>query len=128
MVDENSDNISVLSDGKLTFVLNIIIIIILAPASTLSAGYCNENENYGFARGSSGPVVKNFFLLGTECVVECYRIPHSLSAKRLLLSLLLLLLLLSYSVILLLLLSFIIINLSSVIRNKCREQKSPELE
>ena len=63
MVGENSDNISVLSDGNLTFVLNIIIIIIiiLASASTLSAGYCNENENYGFARGSSGPVVKKFY-------------------------------------------------------------------
>ena len=65
MVGENSDNISVLSDGKLTFVFNniiiIIIIIILASASTLSAGYCNENENYGFARGCSGPVVKCFY-------------------------------------------------------------------
>ena len=65
MADENSDNISFLSDGNLIFVLNIIIIIIiiiiiLASASTLSAGYCNENENYGFARGSSGPVVKKF--------------------------------------------------------------------
>ena len=59
MVGENSDNISVLSDGKLTFVLNIIII--LASASTLSAGYCNENDNYGFAHGSSGPVVKKCF-------------------------------------------------------------------
>ena len=47
MVGENSDNISVLFDDNLTFVLNIIIIIIiiiLASASTLSAGYCNENE------------------------------------------------------------------------------------
>ena len=46
MVGENSDNISVLSYGNLAFVLNIIIIIIiiLASASTLSAGYCNENE------------------------------------------------------------------------------------
>ena len=39
---ENSDNISVFLnavEGKLTFVLNIIIIIIiLAPAGTLSAG------------------------------------------------------------------------------------------
>ena len=62
MVGENSDNISVLLDGNLTFVLNIIIIIIiLASASTLSAGYCNDYENYGFARGSSGPVVKNFY-------------------------------------------------------------------
>ena len=64
MVSENSENISDLSDGNLTFVLNIIIIIviiiILASASTLSAGYCNETENYGFARGSSGTVV-NFF-------------------------------------------------------------------
>ena len=43
MVGENSDNISLLSDGKLTFVFNnIIIIIILASASTLSEGYCNE--------------------------------------------------------------------------------------
>ena len=53
MVGENSDNISVLSDGKLTFVLNIIIIIIiiiiLKPAGTLSAGYWIEIENYGFA-------------------------------------------------------------------------------
>ena len=63
MVGENSDNISVLSNGNLTFVLNIIIIIIiiLASASTLSAGYCNENENYSFARGSSGLVVKIFY-------------------------------------------------------------------
>ena len=65
MVGKNSDNISVLSDGNLTFVLNIIIIIIiiiiLASASTLSAGYCNGIENYGFARGSSGPVVKHFY-------------------------------------------------------------------
>ena len=62
MVGENSDNISVLSDGNLTFVLNIIIIIILlASASTLSAGNCNENRNYGFARGSSGPVVIFFY-------------------------------------------------------------------
>ena len=63
MIGENSDNISVLLDGNLSFILNIIIIIIiiLASASTLSTGYCNENENYGFARGSSGPVVKNFY-------------------------------------------------------------------
>ena len=66
MIGENSENISDLSDGNLTFVLNIIIIIIiiiimLASASTLSAGYCNENENYGFARGSSRPVLKFFY-------------------------------------------------------------------
>ena len=64
MVGENSDNISVLTDGNSTFVLNIIIIIIiiiLASASTLSAGYCNENENYGFARGRSVPVVNIFY-------------------------------------------------------------------
>ena len=62
MVGENSHNISVLSDGNLILILIIIIIIIiiLASASTLSAGYCNENETYGFAHGSSGPLV-NFF-------------------------------------------------------------------
>ena len=46
--------------GKLTFVLNIIIInsiIILAPASTLNW----KNEIYGIARGNSEPVVKNFY-------------------------------------------------------------------
>ena len=49
MDDENSDNISVLSKcggGKLTFVLNTIIIniiVILASASTLSAGDWIEN-------------------------------------------------------------------------------------
>ena len=81
MVGENSDNISVLLDGNLTFVLNDnIIIIILASASTLSAGYCNENENYGFARGSSGPVVK-FFTRNRIC---CSMLSLSLSAKRLL--------------------------------------------
>ena len=35
----------------------MIIIIIFAPASTLSAGYWIENEIYGFARGNSKPVV-----------------------------------------------------------------------
>ena len=51
-------------EGKLTFVLNIIIIniiIILASASTLSAGYWFENEIYGFARGNSEPVVKKMY-------------------------------------------------------------------
>ena len=44
------------ADGKLTFVLNIIIIniiIILASASTLSAGYRIEHETYGFTSGNS---------------------------------------------------------------------------
>ena len=27
----------------------------------MSAGYCNENENYGIARGSRRPVVTNFY-------------------------------------------------------------------
>ena len=39
----------------------ILLLFFLASASTLSAGYCNENKNYGFARGSSGPVVKIFY-------------------------------------------------------------------
>ena len=40
MVGENSDNISVLSDGNLTFVLNIIIIIIIILASL--PAYCQQ--------------------------------------------------------------------------------------
>ena len=43
-------------NDMLIFVLNIITII-LAPADTLPAGYCIENEkNYGFARGNSEPI------------------------------------------------------------------------
>ena len=69
-------------EGKLTFVLNIIIIniiVILASASTLSAGHWIENEIYGFARGNSEPVVKKFYseqnvLLNAAAVPLCKEI------------------------------------------------------